>query len=561
MPNIPPRRFAQRAVCLSIAFLTAPAALAQTEESADARIRKLEERLETTTRQMNEALDALRRELDDARRAAARATEAAARPAKPEAATVDAAKATADVKAELLETREQVNALQSRLDQQGVQVRFTDGVIFEDPRGQWSVRLSGRAQLDYRHFIDGNDLDANTFSLRRARLGATVTLLRDYLVTVEGEFASGETSTSATTGTPPAVGAQSSQMTLGFLEYQRWPQARLRMGQFKPQFGLEQTLLDLQSDFMERAQTQSILDGNNINYDRGIMVHGAPVQNLYYALAVTNGNGQNRDERQATTQDARSDGKDVTARLVYNFAPLFTLQDAVLHFGGSFKSGTLTNSSGTPFAPPSFRTEARGLVFFSPEALNGQTGVAATSVKRRIMAAEASFAWQSVRLTGEWWLAEYSGSRTAPGAEASYDKQIQASYVSLLWLATGEQWSDAYSGGYWQKVRPNNRFNPGADGGWGAIELGLRYSRFDASDFIPATLGAAATGRYSAGNPLTVGTNRASSVTLQLKWIHNTFSRMLIDYVRTSFDTPVAAANGTATDRETAIMTRYQIDF
>ena len=74
--------------------------------------------------------------------------------------------------------------------------------------------------------------------------------------------------------------------------------------------------------------------------------------------------------------------------------------------------------------------------FFTPESLNGGAGVAAQSVRRELIAAEASASWKSLRLTGEWWLADYRWSQTAPGVAALRDAQIQASYVSLLWLAT-----------------------------------------------------------------------------------------------------------------------------
>lgn len=83
---------------------------------------------------MQDELDLLRRELKAAR-------ESIAAPVGPTAAppvdAVPAARATetADLRHQLTETREQLGALQSRMDQQGMQHRFADGVTFEDPRG------------------------------------------------------------------------------------------------------------------------------------------------------------------------------------------------------------------------------------------------------------------------------------------------------------------------------------------------------------------------------------------------------------------------------------------
>lgn len=557
MPPTTRPSFRLTAIGIALGLASAAPASAQSTTDADARIRALEERLETTTRQMNEALDALRRELRDAREAAASSTPSAAAPPAASLPAPETTTESAELRSQLFDTREQLNALQSRVDQQGVFQRFGDGIVFEDPRGNWSLRLAGRAQLDYRHYLQ-DDVLANSFSERRARIGVQLALYRDFAINVEGDFTFGETSTSTVSGTPPTAAAQTFQMTLGYLEYMHFREAKLRMGQFKPQFGLEQTLLDLQSDFMERGLTQNILDGNFINYDRGIMLHGQPIEPVYYALAYTNGNGQNREERQATLQDAKADGKDVTGRVVVDLAKAFDVRDAVYHFGGSFKTGTLTNSALSPFAPPGFRTEARGLTFFVPQPLNG-AGFASGNVDRRIYAMETSLAYKGVKFTGEWWLADYRGTRTAPGAAVPFDHQIQASYVSVLWMLSGEYWSDFYRDGYWQKVRPNNRFSLDPGGGWGAWELGLRYSRMDASDFSAAAN--AATGQFTAAAPLATGTNKANSLTLQLKWTHNVFSKVMLDYVRTRFETPVITSSGVATDEESALMARYQIDF
>ncbi|MEQ1880571.1 MAG: porin [Burkholderiales bacterium] len=113
------------------------------------------------------------------------------------------------------------------------------------------------------------------------------------------------------------------------------------------------------------------------------------------------------------------------------------------------------------------------------------------------------------------------------------------------------------------KIKPRNRFGWGPDNGWGAWEVGLRYSFFDGSDF--KTANPVSTGQLGAGAPtttpaVTTSTNKATAYTAQIKWIHNTYVRALLDYVRTEFDTPVVA-NGQSVDHEDAIMMRVQVDF
>jgi phosphate-selective porin OprO/OprP len=554
---------------LLCAALAAAPALAQ-ETDAERRLRQLEQALEAMGRELESLRGEVGRErqareaAEAAGRAAgaqARDTPAAAGPPSGDVPGASAAPASRrDVDEALAvaqDAKDQANTLQQRFESQGVQANFTDGVTFQDPRGRWGVRLMGRAQLDYRQFAEEGVM-ASGFGVRRARLGAQAMLFRDYMVQVEGEFSG--SGSSANFGNTATSGVA---MTNGFLEAQWFQAARIRMGQFKPQFGLEQTLLDLQSDFQERALTQNILDGNGLNYDRGIMVHGQPWAPLYYALTVSNGTGVNIDEQQRTVAEARADGKDVTGRVVVDFARALSIPDTVLHAGYSFKTGTQANRQGgaaEAYAAPAFRTEARGITFFTPASFFGAGGTTG-EMDRHLQAIETSASWKSLRLTGEWWRAEYSGTRTPTAGPAfDFNRKLTASYVSLLWLMSGETWSDFYANGFWQKIRPNQRFSLEPGGGWGAWELGMRYSRMDAGDFSASN--PAGTGQpAAAANPaVTTGTTGANAWTVQLKWMHNLYSRWLLSYVRTNFDTPVTV-NGVALSHEDALLFRAQVDF
>ncbi len=266
---------------MALALMGMGVAQAQ-ETDLEARLRELE----STMQKMSKEVESLRSQVE-AEKAARKAAEEAAAQAKSVVPVAPAAEAPPtrqelnEALATAQEAKEQAANMQQRFEQQGVQANFTDGVTFQDPRGRWGVRVMGRAQLDYRQFLGTDEANADTFSVRRARLGAQATLFKDYMVQVEGEFA-----------------GASATMTNGFLELQWFNPARIRMGQFKPHFGLEQTMLALQSDFHERGVTQNILDGNGLNYDRGIMVHGQPWAPMYYALTVSNGTGVNIDEQQ-----------------------------------------------------------------------------------------------------------------------------------------------------------------------------------------------------------------------------------------------------------------------
>ncbi len=80
-----------------------------------------------------------------------------------------------------------------------------------------------------------------------------------------------------------------------------------------------------------------------------------------------------------------------------------------------------------------------------------------------------------MKLQAEYWNAKYEGTRTTAPLTA-YDAGIDAGYISLLWLITGEYYADSYSNGVFGRIRPRNNFSMEQDGGWGAWEVGLRYS-------------------------------------------------------------------------------------
>ncbi len=445
------------------------------------------------------------------------------------------------LKGQVNDNKEKTTAVQQKVDSSVPTASLGEGVGFDDPRGQWSLRFTGRIQGDYRTY-DPNGISASTFSVRRARLGAALTVLKDYQMYVEGEFING-----AATGTT----TQTAALTNGWLEAAWFKAARIRIGQFKPQFGFENSMPDVLSDFQERALTQSLLQ--NLNYDRGIMVHGAPLNGMYYGVTVSNGDGLNLEESQGSTDEARTDGKDLSIRLVQNFGEFLDVPDLVLHFGGSYKSGTVTTRGGTAYTPATVQTEARGITFFNSANLSG------THIDRTIAELETTAAFGPVKVQGEYWQARYEGSTTG---DVPYDRKLDAFYVSLGWMITGEAYADSYRNGVYGRLRPRNNFSMEDGGGWGAWELGLRYSAFDGSDFTTTNLAGTGVlaGNLSLSPPVNVSTNKADAYTVQLKWLPNAYTRFLVDYVQTSFDTPVTA-NGVTTDDEKAITLRAQFDY
>lgn len=407
-----------------------------------------------------------------------------------------------------------------------VKASFKDGISWQSGDGENKMSINGRIQLDYRDFdwsesqsTGTNANDADTFDIRRAYLGAKGTFNKYYDWEVTADFA-GQ--------------SNSSHLDVAYMNIKWWKEAQFQFGQFKMPYSLEERTSSRFIDFQERSfnNNSSLTPGK----ERGVMVHGTPFKGVNYALAFSNGQGKNTNET-----DIREDGKDIILHADTNIAEIADIKDTVIHLGASYSNGDLP----TGHTVSAQRTEGRGASFFS-NAVGGFTGA---DVERTRTGLEGAFTYGPVKFQTEWTKSNFDGKSAA---NVSYDRDMKAYYVEALWLITGESYADSYKGGKFDRIKPKNDFNP-AGSGWGALEAGLRFSKFDASDF--ALTNAAGTGVLAAGQ-----TNEADAWTVGLKWLPTANSRFLLNYVDTDFDTPVTV-NGVTESGEKAITMRAQFDF
>lgn len=413
---------------------------------------------------------------------------------------------------------DELKALQStrgKAEGQPVYATFKDGVKFGDGSGNWQLAINGRVQADARTF-DPDVAAADTFSVRRARLGATMTFYKDYAARVEGEYSGSSTT-----------------LTYAYLDMNKFKQAKLRLGQFKPFYGLERSMSTNFTDFQERSMADALVGST---FDRGVMVHGAPVGGIYYSAAWINGN--NADE-----SDVKYDNKDLMAHVTGNIAELAGWKDTVAHVGGFYSYGKQESGA----AIPVIQTEARGYKLF--ETADTTANKFTNPVNRTRGGIEMALANGPVKLQGEYIDANFDGR--------NFEHDMSAWYASLNWLTTGESFASAYKDGVFGRIKPKNNFAFG-NNGWGALQVGVRYSSFDGGDFITANT--AGTGKLKA----TTKTNGADAWTLGANWILNPNVRLIANYVHTSFDTPVTvtvSGKSKTFDDEDAVTMRAQFDF
>jgi phosphate-selective porin OprO/OprP len=467
---------------------------------------------------------------------------------------------------------------------------FKDRFTFSSPDGENSIRLTGRVHADYRTLDDKFDYTernntnfgfadrdtasiADGFELRRARVGFSGFVYRD--IGFEAVFNG--------VGGAPVVDT-------AFVNYGFNKKAQVRFGRFKQPFSLEELTSSNDIDFAER----SYVNQNNVPGKKlGVMLHGEPMTGVFYGVsAFQQGFGEQ-------TQN-EGEGKRFAARLATNLAQIAGWKQSVVHLGvaglggdyeirpavssqtsASFNGTTGGTATGTVVG---FRSLNRGLnniwraqIGQSDTAnLNNNLSEFTTQVRNNGLGLEGAVAYGPLKIQGEWTRMDYDTRQlTGAAGSESLTGDVKTYYVQALWNITGENWSDQYQNGVFRTVKVKNVFRPG--GGWGAFQLGLRYSNIDVSDLtITGTTsngtriqrGAAAAGTCATGDAAgeRACRNDIYSWGLGLNWILNPMSRVMFEWTRTDFgaqllplDAPTTGAR--SSDKEDLFSIRTQFNF
>lgn len=167
----------------------------------------------------------------------------------------------------------------------GVEVGYKDNFYLRTSDGNFEIKAAGRVHTDLRVFesstkqifrrdsLDPRESLDSGFQIRRARLGLSGTLWKNYELKVETNLNGG-----------------GAALTDGYLNLKHLPWAQLRVGQFKEPFGLENMSSTNYIDFIERSMAATNT-GAPLR-DIGIMVYGKPwAGQVEYGLGVFNGEG------------------------------------------------------------------------------------------------------------------------------------------------------------------------------------------------------------------------------------------------------------------------------
>lgn len=368
------------------------------------------------------------------------------------------------------------------------------------------LKIGAWLQNDVRIFGAGHP-GTTQFLIRRARIDLRGSLEKIFGYRLMGEF-EGDGGTNV------------ASLKEGWVEYNQFPTFRVKIGQFKEPFGLENLYGDLWLDFMERPIAENFIRPEQ---DLGVMISGKLFANrLEYGIGAFNGSGTNIAES--------NDDKDIAGRLALTpCAPCASRWLKQLTFGasGSYGKQTSTLDGSGP-------TTAAGTRFFSFANPTGGGDVTVNAVRLR---AGGDVAWFIGPVSFK---SEYAFSQTRDvtfGGTAS-SLNLHGLSAQFTWLLTGEDKTNQNS------VIPKRAFNP-REGHWGAVELALRgEASFSEQGFIDTGFA--------------TGTDDVLGATAGINWTLNRHIRNSINYVFTKFDDVITAAG--SKDLEQALLMRFQFN-
>ena len=405
--------------------------------------------------------------------------------------------------ADIAALRTQIQALEAKVREmeqtsKGSAPSWKGAPLFEDKKG-WSLKPRGRLQYDVASVgsPEGVSDRGLGFSneLRRARLGVEGAMPGGFGYKFEVDFADGGV-----------------EFADALLSYQASEDVGLTVGHHNNFQSLEELTSSRFLSFMERAAFTDAF-----NFERRVGLSAT-----YRAGDLLASGGVFTDSIADLGND-ENDSMSLDGRLVY--APKFG--ETQLHLGGSAhwrdngdlaETGVTTRYRQRPFV---HSTDTR---FLATPAL--------TVGKETDYGLEAAAIRGPLHAAGEvhWLKADRIGTAVAP--------TFFGGYAELGYYLTGE--TRGYKNGQFDRTKV---LKPVGGGGFGALQLNLRYDHLDLND-------AGITG------------GRQQGYAASLVWIPQDYVRFLINYARLDYDQAAIPALAGARDYEIDVIgARAQIDF
>ncbi|GLI33909.1 OprO/OprP family phosphate-selective porin [Desulforhabdus amnigena] len=358
-------------------------------------------------------------------------------------------------------------------------VYWKEGIRFESEDRKTEIKAGGVIQTDWAAFdpdeevdaaFSDDDIDGHGVEFRRARLFVEGTIYENYEFKSEFEFAEGDV-----------------DFTDVWLGMKNIPYVgRIRVGHQKEPFSLEELTSSKFITFMERGLPNAFSPGRNT----GLTLSNQELNGL---MTWAMGAFYETDD----FGDSFADFSDYQATARITGLPWYCEDGRELvHLGLSY-SHKFRDSDET-----TVRFSARPEAHLTDARLADTGSIATDGVD--LFNPEFAMVYGPFSLQGEYFQALVD-------SEADDYTDFYGFYVFASYFLTGEHRPYKTSSGAFDRVKPRQNFNP-VKGGWGAWELGVRYSRLDLND-------AGITG------------GREQNYTFGLNWYPNPNMRVMFNYV------------------------------
>jgi len=362
--------------------------------------------------------------------------------------------------------------------------QWDNGYKLTSSDGEHSLKFGGRIMYDYATWNTGDETYSGT-EFRRVRFFNSGKLYGNINYKVQFDFAGGGVSLKDIYMEAP----------LPYI-------GNLKVGHFKEPFRLEALISSKYITFMERGLPIAFSPERNV----GFMLHNSFMDDKLSIQA-----GLFREaEQESPGDDTNIDNvNNITTRVT--FLPINN-GGTLLHLGAGFSSRNISDSTYSIASRPENHL---GTKLLDME-LNNVNGMS-------LIGLEMAFVMGSFSVQGEY---------VINSVDAVENYNFSGYYGQVSYFLTGEKRKYKNSLAGFDRVHPNN--NAKAGEGWGAFELGARYSSMDLSEAYSGVL-----------NDITVGLN----------WYINPCTRVLFNYVLGTLD------DHGAKTKETTFQCRIQIDF
>ena len=400
-----------------------------------------------------------------------------------------------EIKQKLSELENRISKLeanqQAQTEPTDLRVYWKEGLNLNTEDGSFKLKIGGRLMTDWFWSSEDDDIKANIgeqedgVEFRRARLYFSGDIYDNVEYKLQLDFEGGD-----------------ADFKDAYLALTDLPIGKLKIGDFKEPFSLEELTSSNYITFLERALPNAFAPSRNT----GIMLHRVASDEKMTAAI-----GLFRDTDSYGEDSGDDGGYNVTGRITV--LPIYEGDGAsLLHVGAAYSHRNPDDSYSVSANPEAHLANT----FINTGSISGD--------RMKLLGLEAAWVNGPLSLQSEYITAD---AGRFSGSDVSFDGY----YVQGSYFLTGEYRKYKTSEAAFSRVKPKNNYSYG--GGSGAWEVKVRFSELDLND-----------GNITGG--------KLNDFTAGLNWYLNPNTRIMWDWVHADRDN-IGQAN--------MLMMRLQFDF